>query len=231
MPKKRISLVCLSIIGMIVLMLLAAGVALKFEPHFYRTPTIEPSAERTERSNKVVNQLLQLVVDLKFQQDGWHHDFKDVEINSFFQEDFAKPGGPENLHNMGVSEPRVAFDEGRIRLAFRYGHGFWSTVVSCDLRAWVVSKETNVLAIEVLSRRAGALPIPEQALLSQLGELLAKRNIEVTPYRHEGHLVALLRFQGENPRPMAQLRCVQTTLGKLSIEASTDAQAHGPTGN
>ena len=56
-----------------------------------------------------------------------------------------------------------------------------------------------------LSRRAGALPIPEQTLLAQISELLAKRNIEVTPYRHEGHLVALLRFQAENARPLAQL--------------------------
>src|ERR1043166_3443378 len=211
--KKKISIVCLSMASFVVLALLGLGAALKYEPAFYRNATIEPSAQRSEQSAKALNDFLQLAADLKFDQDGWHHDFKDHEINSFFQEDFVKQGEGGNLKNLGVSEPRVAFEDDRIRVAFRWGHGFWSTVVSWELKVWVVPRETNVVAVEVISRRAGAVPIPAQTLIAELTEILAKRNVEVLPYRHEGNLVALLRFQADQPRPMAQLRSVQVTQG------------------
>jgi hypothetical protein len=224
MPKKKFSVVCLSLLLLIAATLAGLVGLLKYEPHFYRDSTIPPSAERTERSNKVVNQLLQLAVDLKFDQENWHHEFCDFDINSFFQEDFVKPGGPESLRKMGASDPRVAFQDGVVRIAFRYGRGLWSTVISCDLKVWVVPKETNVVAVEVLARRAGALPIASQALIGPLTEALAKRNIEVTPYRHEGHLVVLLHFHADQPRPMALLRCVQVAPGQLSVEASNGSK-------
>ncbi|MFO0866816.1 MAG: hypothetical protein U0744_19620 [Gemmataceae bacterium] len=41
---------------------------------------------------------------------------------------------------------------------FRYGSGFWSTVLSYDLKVWVSQKDTNVLVVEVLVGKSGRCP-------------------------------------------------------------------------
>src|SRR5438093_1148226 len=85
--------------------------------------------------------LLQMLADVKGnEQNRWDMSFADQEINSFFQEDFVNYREAESLRRVGVSDPRVAIDEGCIRIAFRYGTGFWSTVVSYDLRIWTLPK-------------------------------------------------------------------------------------------
>ena len=57
----------------------------------------------------------------------------------------------------GFHSPRVAIDGDRLKLGFRYGEGFWSTVVSVELRVWLVADEVNLMAVEVCDLRAGRL--------------------------------------------------------------------------
>src|SRR5262249_46644440 len=125
-------------------------------------------------------------------EDQWGATFTADQINSYFEEDFprAKPFQlPENIRS-----PRVAIEPDHLHLAFRYGHGLFSSVVTLDLNAWLVANEQNVVAIEVMGCRAGALPISTQSLLESVGEYARNWNIEVTWYRHNGHAVALARF-------------------------------------
>jgi len=205
--------------GLFMAAVLACGaVALKHDPHFYRACDLEPSAERKRLSIKFAGDFVQLLADVKGgDPKGWEISFTETGINSFFQEDFVNYGEAENLRKLGISEPRVSFEEDRIRCAFRYGSGFWSTVVSYDVKIWAVPKEPNVLAVEVLGRRAGALPISAQSLLTQLTEMAARHNVEVTAYRHEGHPVALIRFQADQARPTANLACIRTEPGTLIV--------------
>jgi hypothetical protein len=46
----------------------------------------------------------------------------------------------------------------RVRLAFRYGAEWWNTVITIDLRLWLVKSEANVVAMELVGY-AGSLPI------------------------------------------------------------------------
>jgi hypothetical protein len=217
-----------------------AGLALKHDPHFYHAGDFPPSSERKHLSIKFVADFAQMLADARVaDQKPWEVSFTESGINSFFQEDLVSLGEAENLRKLGISEPRVAFEQDRIRFAFRYGSGFWSTVVSYDVRVWAVPNEPNVLAVKFLGRRAGALPISVQSLLAEVTELAARQNIEVSAYRHEGHPVALFRFQADQAHPTAHLSCVRSEPGKLTIRGACGtaagsarvAKALAPAGN
>ena len=190
MRNAKASLLCLY--TALVLAAAGAGVAavLHHEPHFYRNGRVEAGPERQRLSTKFVVDFAQLLINVKAGDPNWHFTLQEDEINSFFQEAYASSGDVESLRKLGISEPRIAFEKDSVRFAFRYGSGFWSTVVSYELRIWALPKEANVLAVEIRGRRIGALPISSQGLLSDLTVLAASHNIEITAYRHEGNPVA-----------------------------------------
>ena len=202
------------------------GLLVRHEPNFYRTREVDPGPERKQLSTKFGTDFMQMVLNVKGGgAGGWHFAFTEKEINSFFQEDFVTSGEVENLRKLGITEPRVAFEDDCIRLAFRWGSGFWSTILSYDLRVWTVAKEPNVLAVEIRGRRIGGLPVSSQALLTEMTELAARHNIELTAYRHEGRPVAVLRFQADQIRPSAQLKCLRIKAGELTIGGICPAPA------
>jgi hypothetical protein len=252
MRKKKACLLCLYSGLCFAALVLGLGIALKHEPHFYAAGDLEAGAERKRLSIKFFADFLQMVADVKANDPNrWETSFNDIELNSFFQEDFVNYREADSLRKVGASEPRAAIDKDRIRLAFRYGSGFWSTVVSYDLHLWTVPKEPNVLAVEVLARRAGALPLPSQSLVDALidlanrhnaeavqdnkaepkrealfGDASAPRNIEVTAYRHEGRPVALIRFQADQAHPNMHLPMLCAEPGELRITGAGFA-VHG----
>jgi hypothetical protein len=116
-----------------------------------------------------------------------------------------------------MSDPRVAVEADHIRLAFRYGCPPWSTVITIDFRAWLPTHEPNVVALELQRLRAGALPIVAQSLLERVSEAARRNDIEVRWFRHNGHPVALLRFQAAQPRPTAKLQRLELQAGRLVV--------------
>src|SRR5579864_8053570 len=126
MGKKKKCLLCTYGGLAVAVLVLACGAALKYEPHFYRSGDLEPSAERKRLSMKFFADFLQMITDVKAnQQNRWDIAFTDQEINSYFQEDFVNSGEADSLRKLGASDPRVAIDKDRIRIAFRVGSGFW----------------------------------------------------------------------------------------------------------
>ena len=122
-------------------------------------------------------------------------------------------------------------DDNRLRLAFRYGSGFWSTIVSYDLRLWLVPREPNTIAVQILSRRLGALPLSPAALVGELTELARRNNfnVETTVYRHEGCPVVLLRHQFDGQRPNTSLHCLHVHPASLTIAGgSSDPEPPAP---
>ena len=145
----------------------------------------------------------------------WQETFTADQVNSYFEEDFlrAKPFHlPQGLHS-----PRVTIEPNHFHLAFRYGRGFWNTVVRIDLNMWLVVKEPNVVAIEVLGVHAGAMPISIQSFLEELADSAQQANIEVNWYRHDGHPVALLHFQADREHPRYLLQRLELQDGKLVL--------------
>jgi hypothetical protein len=121
----------------------------------------------------------------------------------------------------GISQPRIVIEADKVRVAFRYGSGLWSTVVSIDLRLWLVKGEPNVVALKLVGFHAGALPISAQSLLERISETCLANGIGVDWYRDEGYPVALLRFQTEQPHPTLELELIKLEAGAIHIQGRT----------
>src|ERR1043165_4144106 len=197
-------------------------VAVKHEPTFYQQCQAPPSPERKEQADTFLRNFSQMILDMRGkQEEHWGCDATELQLNSFFAEAFDRLGEAETLNNLGISSPCVTLEGEQVRLAFRYGKGWFSTVISYDLKIWLVPKEANVIAVQILAARAGAVPISCQSILHQFTEFARKQNYEVTLYRHEGSPVAVVRLQPDQPNPSASLTVLKFDTGKLSIRGKT----------
>ncbi len=218
MSRKKFIL----LVGIPVVLLIAGGTALfllvKHRPAFYVESAVPPGKQRKELSSRCFGLLTRLSGNIIDGKGKWEVTFTQDEINSFFAEDFLRWGDADDLRRQGISEPRVVFDGDRIRLAFQYGsRPLWRTVVTFNVRAWLARGEVNVVALEILDRTAGAVPISAQSILDQIAEAAERNNIKLTWYRHNGNPVAVLRFQTNPLRPRAQLQTLRLVDNKLTI--------------
>jgi hypothetical protein len=195
------------------------------EPASYRRLTVPAGPERRKLAGEFVNGLTGLQASL--QPPGevtWQETFSAEQMNSYFEEDFLR--APLFKLPEGVHSPRVSIEPGHFRVAFRYGQGFWSSVVSVDLNCWLVAREPNVVAVEILGLYAGSVPLSVQTWLQEITDAARERKVEVTWYRHEGHPVALLRFEADKDHPSVLLQRLELQEGKLIVAGrSNDATA------
>ncbi len=171
---------------------------------------------------------------IKEDRESWQETLTEAQINSYFQERFEQSGVASTMPVKGVHSVRVAIDGDLIRLGFRLGEPPWSTVISVDFQIWKVQipQENNVVALKLMGVRAGVIPLSSKLLMDQMTGLIRSTNndIEVSWYRHEGHLVALLRFGGSGRRSTSQLDQLRVHQGKIIIAGhSLNAPVHrGP---
>lgn len=218
------------LLGVVILALVggvAAGVFLlvQHQPDFYLRTALPPGQERKQRGGKFFAQFIQFSEDVRNYQQ-WSARFEQECINSYFDEQFVSSGLAERVLPEGISEPRIAIESEKIRLAFRYGMGPLTTVISIDLRMWLAPKEPNAIVLELGGLHAGALPIAAQSLLERVSEAARQNNIEVTWYRYRGNPVAILRFQADQDHATIRLDHLVLHPGSLEIHGrSTDPSA------
>jgi hypothetical protein len=190
----------------------------RHEPERYaRAPMPEELVERQLRSREFTERLFALINAINSDRE-WDEQFSDEQINSYLEDEFVRSGMDRKLLPEAITRPRVAFGADTVRLAFRYGSGAWSAVISIDLRVWVPNCEPNVVALELQSFHAGALPISTQSLLERVAEVGRQSGIDVSWYRTNGHPVALLRFGTDQPRTTVLLDTVKLQPGSLSVK-------------
>jgi hypothetical protein len=208
-------------IAIVLLLVGGTGTALvvlvRHEPAFYTRAEVPPGKHRMDCSGDFIREFYAKLIGGIYDKREWDARFTDEEVNSYFAEDFITKHYVENPLPQGISQPRVALNPDGIRLGFRYGSGAWSTVISVDMRIWLVTKEPNVVAMEFKGLYAGALPISAQSILEAVTEMAQQQNIEVTWYRHEGHPVVLLRFAADQNNPSFLLQRLELRPGKLRI--------------
>ncbi|HEY8504149.1 MAG TPA: hypothetical protein VIL46_06170 [Gemmataceae bacterium] len=216
--RRKHLLLTLGIVTLVVVLAVAALVFLvRHEPAFYRALAVEPGATRKKASSEFQRRTFDLMNGITNHDPAWGATFTQEQINCYFQEDFVRSGGLEELREQGFHDPRVSIEPDRVRLAFRYGSGFWQTVVSVDVKLWLTAEEPNVVAMELRGLYAGSLPLPAQSLLDYITEAAHQMNIDVKWYRHNGHPVALMRFQADQVRPTVQLQRLQVQPGRIVL--------------
>jgi len=197
-----------------------------YEPAVYGK-AVPPTPEVRARCSKdFLKEFFGLLHSAESGDQNWGVQFTDEEVNGYLDEGFIKEGLAQRLLPDGISRPHVVFDKDHIRLAFRYGSGAWNTVISIDLKVWLAKAEPNAVALELEGLRAGALPISGHWLLEEFTKVGRDNggSVDVSWFRHDGHPVALVRFQSDQPHPTLLLQAVQLQQGLLTIRgASPDA--------
>lgn len=208
--------------------LTALGAVVKHEPSFYHETQLRADEGRKEKAQKCFSDFTQMILNKNAKMANWECHLTQDQMNSFFAEIFNERGESETLRKIGISSPSVVLeDENHLRLAFRYDTGWLSTIVSYRLKIWLVPKEPNVIAVEFLSARAGALPISSQSILQQLCDVARKQDFKVNLYRHEGNSVAVIQLQPNENHPDWLLTGLQVNSNKLSIHGKTPDHALG----
>ena len=185
------------------------------EPDFYRRMAVPPGPQREQQSKEFQSRFFSLISGISSDRP-FQEQFTQEQINSFFDEDFIRSRMDQEVLPRRMSNPRIAFEAEKARMAFRYGTEPWTTIVSIDLKAWL-TQEPNVVALEIDELRAGSLPIGAQSLLESVAEAARPRDIEITWFRHKGKPVALVRFQASRARPTVQLERIELRQGMLVI--------------
>jgi hypothetical protein len=223
-------------LGTVLGLLGAAGATLallfRHEPAFYLRCAVPSGEQRKQASDEFEAECVRLANGV-WNKRQWDARFTEEQMNSYFEEGLLKEHHAERPMPEGVYSPRVSFETDKVRVGFRYGTGIGSTVISLEVRAWLIAREPNAVALEFQSIHAGALPISSQSILERFFEFARQRDIDPTWYRYNGHPVLLLRFQADPNRPTFQLQRLELRNGMLLIVGrSLDAlpQADAATG-
>ena len=184
-----------------------------------------PGPEREVLSKGFFSQAGTFYTSIK-ENEKWEESFSEEQINSFLQEDFVRSAADKFTLPDHITDPRVAFEPERIRLAFRYHVGRFSTVVSINMRVWLTKAESNVVALEIQGMRAGRCRSRRKSILERLSEAAESNNVKLSWYRHDGNPVAVLRFQSDQRSTVSSWRISTCTRGRCSSRAqSQDSRA------
>jgi hypothetical protein len=195
----------------------------RYEPSVYLRAAVPAGKERHQMSENCWRELMQMYNAVTATDDQeWAHRFTDEQINSYLAENFdLNQSDEKKILPKGVSEPRIILEKDKMRIAFRYGKGFWSSIVSIDLRVWLVKGEPNVVALKFVGFHAGALPISAQSLLESITETCKNLGVGIDWYRDDGAPVAVLRFQAEQQHPTLELEMIEMEAGAIHIQGRT----------
>src|SRR5438132_7214988 len=195
----------------------------RYQPAFYVRSKVAPGEHRKALSRECIAEFFKVLTGIANARKGddWEGRFKEELVNSYFAEDFITNHNAEYPLPDGFSEPRVAFEGDRIRLAFRYGTGWKSTIITIDMRVWLIAKEANVVALKFERIHAGVLPISAQSLLDCVADFAHQKDIEATWYRHSGRPVLVLHFEADKSNPHFQLLQLELRPGMLRIQGKS----------
>jgi hypothetical protein len=199
----------------------------KREPDFYHRAPDPDTFETRERAAQLLTRVQDLKNEIRSRSE-WGETFTAEDLNCFFVENMGRKGGLASLLPESVHSPRVAIDGDRLKIGFKYGEGFWSTVVWVELKVWLVKDEANVVAIEVCDLRTGSLPVGSQSVLDSISEAARDWNIEVTWYRNGANPVGLFRFfANQVGTPSSLIRTLKVEDGTIVV-AGRSATDHSP---
>jgi hypothetical protein len=212
----RALLLILAILGITVA---ALGYLLQQEPDYYAKEwTSPPDIDDSAVASDVLTKLNDMMNDLQNnRQASWGSSYSAEELNAFFRE---RQSGKNALITglLGdVPEPRFAIRGDRLFIAFRYGEGTFSTVVSMEVKAWLVKDQPNLVAIEFVGFHAGAVPLPKYLLLDRFAQTARRHNAEVNWYRHDGQPVALCQLYANQTRPDSQIDTLKIGEGRIIL--------------
>ncbi len=193
----------------------------RHEQAWYVSAAVPAGPERTQLSRDFYDPFSELL-DQVGNEKEWGGKFTARQVNAYLEEGLYDAKLDADLLRGKISDPRIAFDQDRVQLGFRYGKGVWSTIISMTLKLWVPQEDSSSVVLELESLQAGSLPVSAQSVLEEISRVLREKDIEINWYRHNGHPTAVLRFQSNQQRSPVQLTSIQSKEGVLIIQGRTN---------
>jgi hypothetical protein len=164
--------------------------AARAAPDFYERALAAPPPERKQSGRR----LEQRVADLQrsvHDSDLWSVAFSEEQVNGWLSYDLPEKF-PEWTSTQ-VKQPRVAFDDDLVRLAFQYCRGSLETVISVDANV-SLTDQPNELAVRFQRARAGLLPLPLDQLIPHVDRAAARTRTPLRWIQVDNLPVALIRL-------------------------------------
>jgi len=220
---KIYGLVALAIVGVATLATVAL-LSTRHIPDFYAEAiTAEPEEERQAN-----DELLQRATTLNnnVRKPGrWQALFTAEQINGWLSVDLAE-NHPELLAE-GFSEPRIQIRKGKATLACRYKSGMMNTVASATFEIYLA--EPDILALRIDNVRAGALPMPMNAIVDGVAQAAETLNLRVQWRQVKGDPVALITMPATHDQDSVyKLDALELREGELYIAGRTEPYSPSP---
>jgi len=213
--KIRIAAICGVIASAIVVALVGGAfyAAQQVRPFYEAALRIEPEALERGRQ-EMESRATALYSDAK-QTGRWQALFTTEQINGWLATQLSASTGAELPAN--IRDPRVAIGPDVLTLGFRSTSGGVETVISVD--AGVSLTDDGAVAVQLLSVRAGALPLPVLQLADQLADACKKMKLPVRWTRSGGKPVALVEIRSSEP---IYVDAIQLDEGQLYVAGHTE---------
>ena len=200
-------------------------ITIKHVPSFYHRAEIPSAVDRQKLATECLRRSEEAFNMINSQP--WALSISQEQLNGYLQDEQSRSAGlvtfPENVH-----EPRIELEPDRLRIGFRYGSGWSSVLVSVDVKAWLVAKEPNVIAVELCGAWIGGWPLGSHWFMEYMTEIAKYQEADVTWYRHGSHPVALLRLQANQSRPTMVIRKFAIQQGNLLLSGKPTGEAPPP---
>jgi len=183
-------------------------------PDFYARAMVQDRGALERAGKELEHQAANLVGDVR-RPGRWQAQFTADEINGWL----AMAGEATNARLLPpqISSPRVGIDNERAQIAFRWSKPLWSAIVHLETEVYLQSE--NVVAVRICKARAGWLPLPLGALLTDM--VAAGRDIGIAIEQHEidGDALLLVTLPGAYDRgnKLIALESVELTPNEIYV--------------
>jgi len=187
--------------------------ARQVRPFYEQALNTEP-AVLEQGSRELESRATALYSDVK-QVGRWKALFTTEQINGWLATQLtenAKGALPENIR-----DPRIAIARDVLTLGFRTSSGGVETVISVDAAAKVT--EHGAVAIQLISVKAGNLPLPVLQLADELAAACKKLNLPVRWTRQDDKPVALVEIR---TKESVFVDAIQLDEGQLYVAGHTE---------
>ncbi len=195
--------------------------AARHEPTFYQRALLIEPTRQAEIGDEFEHEVLELRNDTR-ESGEWHASFTAEQLNGWLAADL--PEKFPKVLPVGVEEPRVAIEDGVLRVAARYRDKSVSSVLSFALEIQLADTP-NTVAVRIREVRAGALPIPISGWLEKVREGIQRTDLVVRWSQSDGDPVALVEIPAQSnvkPEQMLTLESVAIESGVLRLSGSTN---------
>lgn len=207
------------VVGAAVLILIAAGAwkSLGIRPAFHSKIDSLPPEKRRAEARRFWAQSTQLRNDIA-NEPQWDAVFSDEEVNAWLSEDLVNYFSDQIPP--GVSDPRVAFEPGKVVMAFHYEHPPLNTYITFTAKVHV--PEENVIALELESVKAGLVPVSADRVFDRLIEHARVRGIEIDWKTEGGVKTAYMRYKAHGNRSDVVLERIVLADGQVRLSGRSD---------